>query len=166
MKKLCIIVGLIGLFFSSCEKEDTENAHYRIRFNNDSDYWIGGLYDPYYPDTTINYPWFPTDSTKCKIQPKESLIITNGHFKSTFESFFSSTNDTLMFYIFDYKVLTTNKWAEVRDNYMVTQRYDLSLDDLRRLDWKLSFPPTEEMRNIKMWPPYGTYDGNGHRIKK
>jgi hypothetical protein len=71
-----------------------------------------------------------------------------------------------MFYIFDYKVLTTNKWAEVRDNYMVTQRYDLSLDDLRRLDWKLSFPPTEEMRNIKMWPPYGTYDENGHRIEK
>lgn len=26
------------------------------------------------------------------------------------------------------------------------------------------FPPSEEMRDIKMWPPYGTYDENGHRV--
>ena len=165
MKNIGWVIICICFFFTSCEKKDTENAHYRIRFNNNSDYCIGVLYDPYYPDTTMGYPWFPTDSTKCKIQPKEVMIITNGHFKSTFESFFSSTNDTIMFYVFDYKAMTTNEWAEVRDNYMVTQRYDLSLDDLRRLDWKLSFPPTEGLRYIKMWPPYGTYDENGHRVK-
>ena len=31
--------------------------------------------------------------------------------------------------------------------------------------WKLPcFPPSSEMRNIKMWPPYGTYDANGNRV--
>lgn len=27
-------------------------------------------------------------------------------------------------------------------------------------------PPSEEMRDIKMWPPYGTYDANGHRVEQ
>lgn len=28
----------------------------------------------------------------------------------------------------------------------------------------LFFPPTEQMKDYKMWPPYGTYDENGHRV--
>lgn len=28
------------------------------------------------------------------------------------------------------------------DNYMVLQRYDLSLQDLQRLNWQISYPPT------------------------
>ena len=35
----------------------------------------------------------------------------------------------------------------------------------RQTNCQISFPPTEEMRNIKMWPPYGTYDEHGNRLK-
>ncbi len=28
------------------------------------------------------------------------------------------------------------------------------------------FPPNKLMRDFKMWPPYGTYDANGHRIEQ
>ena len=39
--------------------------------------------------------------------------------------------------------------------------YDISLNDFRLMFYHPTFPPTEEMRNIKMWPPYGTYDSTG-----
>ena len=28
------------------------------------------------------------------------------------------------------------------------------------------FPPNKLMRDFKMWPPYGTYDANGHRVEQ
>ena len=48
------------------------------------------------------------------------------------------------------------------------QRYMMSLYDAKRLKntpRDFSFPPTEKMLPIKMWPPYGTYDANGHRVE-
>lgn len=162
MKNIWLVIVCLCFFLISCEKKD---VHYQIWFNNNTDYCIGVFYDPYYPDTTIAYPWFPADSTECKIQPDGNRVYTNGHFKSTFESFFESTNDKLMFFVFDYDTITTCEWQDVVDDYMVKQRYDVSLYDLNQLDWRITFPPGEEMRNIKMWPPYGTYDENGHRIR-
>lgn len=35
-------------------------------------------------------------------------------------------------------------WLE-SDIYLLSQRYELSLNDLRQLGWQLSFPPTAEM---------------------
>lgn len=36
----------------------------------------------------------------------------------------------------------------------------------KQTNYQISFPPTEEMRKIKMWPPYGTYDEHGYRISQ
>ena len=73
----------------------------------------------------------------------------------------------LMVFVFDADTIDYYGWSYIRDNHIniTKQRYDLSLDDLIKLDFILQFPPTEEMRNIKMWPPYGTYDSIGHIIK-
>ncbi len=45
--------------------------------------------------------------------------------------------------------------------------YDMSLADAKHVYDKdcFAFPPTEAMRNIKMWPPYGTYDSLGHLVQ-
>ena len=81
---------------------------------------------------------------------------------TTYESEFHGM-DTLIIFVFNSDTLATYGWENVKDDYLISQRYDLSLNDLKRMNWHLSFPPTEEMRNIKMWPPYGTYDPLGHR---
>ena len=46
-------------------------------------------------------------------------------------------------------------------DHRITQRYYLSEDDLYTLDWTLTFPPDVHMKNIKMWPAYGTYGQYG-----
>ena len=83
---------------------------------------------------------------------------------STYESVLRDS-DTLMVFVYNADSFELYGWEYARENYLVQQRYHLSLDDLYKLHFLLSFPPTEEMRNIKMWPPYGTYDSVGHIIK-
>ena len=41
---------------------------------------------------------------------------------------------------------------EVRKGYKVLARYDLSLEDLERLNFELSYPPDNRMQGIKMYP--------------
>lgn len=62
--------------------------------------------------------------------------------------------DTVSFFMFDSKVVENNTWEEVVQNYMVLQRYDFSKEDLARLNCRIFYPPTEEMSEIHMFPPY------------
>ena len=39
-------------------------------------------------------------------------------------------------------------------NYFVAQRYDLSLNDLKKLNWTITYPPVESMKDMHMYPPY------------
>ena len=36
---------------------------------------------------------------------------------------------------------------------------------IRESNCMIYFPPTEAMRDFKMWPPYGTYDAHGNRVE-
>ncbi len=40
----------------------------------------------------------------------------------------------------------------------IMARYDIVLADLQRCQWMLSYPPNENMADIKMWPPYSSYN--------
>jgi len=42
----------------------------------------------------------------------------------------------------------------VERDYLVLQRYYLSLQDLQKLNWRVSYPPTPEMKDMKMYPAY------------
>ena len=43
--------------------------------------------------------------------------------------------------------------------------YYMTENDFKHFE-EVTFPPSEAMRNIKMWPPYGYYDSNGHPVQK
>lgn len=49
--------------------------------------------------------------------------------------------------------------------YTVLQRYNIGLQDAEKIFSKsdICFPPSNNMKSIKMWPPYGTYDEWGYR---
>lgn len=83
-------------------------------------------------------------------------------------------NDTLSLYIFNADTVDSYSWDTVLKYNMVLQRYDLSMQDYKELNKArvlgevvtLFFPPSEDMKHIHMWPPYGTYDENGQGRKK
>ena len=52
----------------------------------------------------------------------------------------------------------------VRKYVPVLCRYQLTQPDLEKVNWVITYPPTEAMKDIKMYPPYETFakrDGMG-----
>ena len=77
------------------------------------------------------------------------------HHFSTWEKYFNLLpRDTLSIYIFHTDTLNKYPWNIVKEKYMVLKRYDLSLSDLKQLDFKVSYPPSSAMSKMKMYPPY------------
>ena len=72
-----------------------------------------------------------------------------------YDDFFSVLpQDTLSVFIIHGDTALTKPWKEIKEenNYIV--RYDLSYNDFTNLNGCIPFPPTEAMRDMKMWPPY------------
>lgn len=62
--------------------------------------------------------------------------------------------DTFSIFIFNKDTFDAYSWDELRNGKRVLRRYDLSGTDVRTLNSVIPYPPTEEMRYMKMWPPY------------
>jgi hypothetical protein len=75
--------------------------------------------------------------------------MNNGH-SYCFEN---TLKDTLRVFIFEGDIVTNYSWEEIVDKHLVLQRYDLSLPDLQQLNWQISYPPSEAMKDMKMYPP-------------
>lgn len=56
--------------------------------------------------------------------------------------------------ILSYESYLEKGWEGIRDDYDILVRYDLTYDNLKVLNDTIPFPPTEAMKNMKMWPPY------------
>lgn len=146
MKTRIIGLLLIGLLFSSCPEK-----YYAVHVQNLTDHKIR-FYTAIdvvhmYPDTLIN----PTELGQ-PVHPNSTG--TRGGGVPWEDKFKLLPADTLSIFIFDFDTLDTYSWDVVRDEYKVLKRYDLSLQDLKALNYTLSYPPGVEMQNMKMYPPY------------
>jgi len=163
-KRFLIICGCLLFTAMDCTK-DGPNAHHRIKFYNDADYAIYHGEDFNYPDTSLLHVQDVTiPGWNLKVEPHHRSHNDALMQWDPYEILFGNDFDTLMVFVFNADSLTFYGWDYAKNNNLVLQRYDLSLSNLQQLNWSLHFPPTEEMRDIKMWPPYGTYDSTGHRI--
>ncbi len=80
-----------------------------------------------------------------------------------YHTFLKLNTDTISIYNFDSDTVDYYSWDTEVENNNILQRYDLGLNDLNDLlvfkyTSILYFPPTDAMKHIRMWPPYGTYD--------
>ena len=58
-----------------------------------------------------------------------------------------------MIYIYNNETLKKHTLQEIYENHMVAARYDLSIDDVRNLNYKIPYPPTEDMSEMKIYIP-------------
>ena len=68
----------------------------------------------------------------------------------------STQKGILSVYIFSQEDVDENGWEDILTNNRYLVRYDLSAKDLDRLSGTIYFPPTEEMKDVKMSPAYQT----------
>ena len=57
-------------------------------------------------------------------------------------------------FIISYDTYKEKGWEGIRNDYDILVRYDLTYDDLKALKDTIPFPPTEKMKDMKMYPPY------------
>jgi hypothetical protein len=62
--------------------------------------------------------------------------------------------DTMSIFFFDPDTLAKYDWQIIREEYKILVRYDFSQNDLKLLKWCIYYPPTEAMKDMKMYPPY------------
>jgi hypothetical protein len=147
MKLLKFIVLIFGfLTFTSCD------YNYSFVFSNNSTHDVClffGIIDwdfnrALYPDTAI------IGSMGEVYRHGESKIYTYSDARE------DTWTNTICLFIFDKDTMNTYSWKQIQDDYKVLQRYDLSPENLQTLKYQISYPPTEAMKNMKMYPPYGS----------
>lgn len=149
--KMAFIIIFLTTNFNRCME-----THYPIYITNNSDHSIGYLLclggnTCCYPDTILPRTNFSVFNNIMSGR-KQSISLEFEWEKVILEL----PKDTLSVFIFHTDILNKYDWEEVRDNYMILRRYDLSLEDLKLLKRSIPFPPTEAMKDIKMYPPYGS----------
>ena len=142
--KIVYTIAFLCIIFSpsfTCIHDDDDEHHYRIRFVNKSEQ---AVYINRYPNRKecINYP----EIYKVLPGKTNTEALTN---RMPWEYVFDTNQipplATITVFVFDAELLETNP-TFVEEALLVS--YDLSLYDLQRLNWTLSYPPTDNMKTI------------------
>jgi len=154
MRRYLIFIGIAVMCLSTAgECRKAMDYDYPLYLNNQSDrriqLWTPNAGEVGYPDTNLHE--LPRGVI---VHPNKKLDVAGGGI-SWEKIYKSERRDTLSFFLFDVDTLEKYSWDIVKKNYMVLQRYDLSIYDLQKLNYTLYYPPTEAMRDMKMWPRYG-----------
>jgi len=148
--KVIIVLGILFATLLACENNKGEVNTIELQNNSDLDklsFLIGGFEsDVIFPDTIL-----PVEEINIRDLSGNVFVGNNADFIRIINDL---PKDTLSFYFFDANVIENEGWEKVRDEYLVLRRYDLSEDDLRTLDFTVPFPPTEVMRDMRMYPEF------------
>lgn len=143
MKTTYLNILFITLSSTMCENL-VSDKEYPLYLINNAPHSVGyylALGDGYattvYPDTTLPLKNIFSDVI---IKPGQKAIIYNGHLSwdKAFKVFLPK--DTLSAFIFHADTLNKFTWEEIRVGYRILKRYDLSLDDLKRMDFTITYP--------------------------
>ena len=143
MKMNLIILMITSLFLNQACGDKEKDCHKTITFKNATADTLYVVSSSQYPDTSTfsGIPNPVLDPNFTKVLPNESntqVLWRRDCIELAFKDLIPS--DTMMIYVFDAKVLEGNTWETVKSNYLVLKRYDLSLDDLNRMNWTITYP--------------------------
>ena len=151
IKKYSIVVIICLLFNSStCTLQ-----YYTITVHNNTNHNISvlvSLGNPLYPDTLLPVPEHFSRINPIRPGVTASVVPIETSFKQ-FIQFYGS--DTIIIFIFHTDTLNKHTWDEIREGYKILKRYDISWQEMEELNGMISYPPTEAMRNIRQFPPFG-----------
>ena len=170
-RKVILIIGILSLFINSCFKshfEEGRHSYFKFENNSNIDITVNTNNTGWNDNTNIIYV------SKLGINDYDMVVYANstnnilrlrpptsweGIINNRLKDDKKKKYDTLKLFIFDYaKIMNYNSSVRpynVPFDSVFLQRYDLTIKDLDNIGWKLSYPPDERMKDIKMYPPYG-----------
>ena len=140
-KNIYLLIFTILLYGSTCNRQG-EDCHKYITFINNSDSAIYTIPGTNYPDTLRFGNGGTTPSLNEKILPNDSGHAAGLTFDCLEHIFYPEriASDTLMIYVFDAEIIETEDWGQIMHDYLVLKRYDLSLQDLKDMNWTITYP--------------------------
>ncbi|HEY5507722.1 MAG TPA: hypothetical protein VIK29_03555 [Paludibacter sp.] len=138
MKITTGILFTLLLMAFSCDKIADHVYSITVKNNTSHDIQatpgLGPNYMSSYPDTAIP-----------ELKPDLVPIAPNGYsyldLSAKWETIFPRLPaDTLSIYIFSTDTLNVYDWSKIRTGYKVLKRYDLSLDDLQKSNYTITYP--------------------------
>ena len=135
MKKILVIIVFLTCYAGTCEKNPFARNVYSIWIENKTDKAITFLVSKKYPDTLLPVQGYslagvaPNSKTPYDFQ------------ESTWAAVFDNLPaDTLSIFIFRGDTIAAYSWPEIRSGYKILKRYDLSRQDIERMNYVISYP--------------------------
>jgi hypothetical protein len=133
MKPIFLILSCLLIVNSSCHKDEG----LKLRVNNTSEKAIYVSWTRAYPDTSLKNMVNPTYNSQ--INKVGAHRLQPDYYGDPSKAFFKYI-DTLSVFVFDAQVLENTPWDTVKVKYLVLKRFDLSFDDLNKLNWIITYP--------------------------
>ncbi len=127
---------------------NNSNHSINLHFNNVKSLDNSNL-NKVYPDTLIRNDIENWISGKILTNEKVTPVIGANDWNEFYNT--NAPKDTISLFIFHSDTLAKYSWEEVRHGYKVLARYDLSLQDIKTVDFILSYPPDIRMEGIKLF---------------
>jgi hypothetical protein len=138
MKYLAILFMGMILVSATCSNDNDKDCHNTITIVNNSDKDIYFSPSARYPDTLTLYPNPASAGDYYKV---EKNTIGKDLYRDCIEYKFKAIpSGIIMFYIYDAQTIETVPWDTVVKKYLILKRYDLSLEDLQRMNWTITYP--------------------------
>lgn len=139
MKNLLSLPLFLILCASSCEKLPFGEYFYEILLVNKSncDLYVYPAYresENVYPDTLlpISYKFFNKVSSNSDFTWSSQI-----QWKEIIQKL---PADTLSVFFIDATIFENVAWDTIRKNYLILKRYDLSIEDLEKTDYTITYP--------------------------
>lgn len=131
---LILVLFIIILSGHSCENNYYD---FRLKVYNNSKKTLYAMYYQSFPDTALGLHTV-FESTDKRISPGETYTLGRG---GTWETAFQDDIDgKLMVFVFDANIVEKTPWDTIRKNYLILKRYDLSYEDIVKLNWTVTYP--------------------------
>jgi hypothetical protein len=89
-------------------------------------------------DTLLPYTSSPFNHSPDKATPNGTITLGRG---GSWENAFNEVaNQKLHIFIFNASLVDNTPWDTVKKNNMILNRYDLGLDDLKVMNWVITYP--------------------------
>ena len=151
MKRKNLLIIFFVWLLCTANQCNKENCHNKIPFINNSDKTLYVISNIYYPsDTLLPLKEFEEHIHKVLPNSVNPNCLTR-RAKTCYEGY-----SKIMISIVDEQIMAITPLGVIISDYLVLRRYDLTPADLELLNWEIPYPPDERMKNMKMWPPYGS----------
>ena len=147
MRKYIQLLLLLFVGFVSCESWGgmhgmyiENNSDLEISFYAYSLLPISNLYGEFYPDTLLKQDTLP-DYSLYHIKPhSRSWAGTGFNYREIKKGYIPYYNDTLMFFVFSRDTLNKYSWEEIKRDYKILKRYDITGRQLNEQNWIIKYP--------------------------